>query len=154
MYKFKELKQKLKDNKYKIIMGTITIAGVAYVIYKQNGKISDMKIEMKKLEEAVIDRDTIITTNQGMILHQGIKISEQQKDIDILTHVMNGTVLNSLKASVKRQLRYAEGKLNNALLKNSGISEEDINLRREEIEYFSKELEKIFEAEKLLTKGD
>lgn len=153
MSKFKELKQKLKDNKYKIIMGTITIAGVAYVIYKQNGKISDMKIEMKKLEEAVIDRDAIITTNQGMILSQGIKISEQQKDIDILKHVMNGTVLNSLREATKRQLRYAEGRLANGL-KSGTISATDEQLRRDEIEYFSKELEKIFEAEKLLTKGD
>ena len=39
MIKFKEFKQKVKDNKYKIIAGTITIAGVVYVIVNQNGKI-------------------------------------------------------------------------------------------------------------------
>lgn len=152
MSKFKELKQKLKDNRYKIIMGTITIAGVAYVIYKQNGKISNMKIEMKELQETIVEKDVIITTNQEMILNQGI-ISEQQKDIDILKHVMNGTVLTSLKESTKRQLRYAEGRLTNGL-KSGTISAADEHLRREEVEYFSKELEKIFEAEKLLTKGD
>lgn len=153
MSKFKELKQKLKDNKYKIIMGTITIAGVAYVIYKQNGKISDMKIEMKELQETIVEKDVIITSNQGMILNQGMTISEQQKDIDILKHVMNGTVLNSLREATKRQLRYAEGRLANGL-KSGTISSTDEQLRREEVEYFSKELEKIFEAEKLLTKGD
>lgn len=84
MSKFKELKQKLKDNKYKIIMGT---------------------------------------------------------------------VLNSLREATKRQLRYAEGRLANGL-KSGTISSTDEQLRREEVEYFSKELEKIFEAEKLLTKGD
>lgn len=153
MSKFKELKQKLKDNKYKIIMGTITIASVAYVIYKQNGKISDMKIEMKELQETIVEKDVIITSNQGMILNQGMTISEQQKDIDILKHVMNGTVLNSLREATKRQLRYAEGRLANGL-KSGTISSTDEQLRREEVEYFSKELEKIFEAEKLLTKGD
>lgn len=153
MSKFKELKQKLKDNKYKIIMGTITIAGVAYVIYKQNGKISDMKIEMKELQGTIVEKDVIITTNQEMTLNQGMKINEQQKDIDILKHVMNGTVLNSLREATKRQLRYAEGRLANGL-KSGTISSADEQLRREEVEYFSKELEKIFEAEKLLTKGD
>lgn len=153
MSKFKELKQKLKDNKYKIIIGTITIAGVAYVIYKQNGKISDMKIEMKELQETIVEKDVIITSNQGMILNQGMTISEQQKDIDILKHVMNGTVLNSLREATKRQLRYAEGRLANGL-KSGTISSTDEQLRREEVEYFSKELEKIFKAEKLLTKGD
>ena len=121
MKKIKEFKQKVKDNKYKIIMGTITIAGVVYIIVKQNGKIH----------------------------HLELMNEEQQKDIDILKHVMDGTVLASLKESLTRKLRYREGKLNNALMKNSGISKADEMKLREEIEYFNKELEKIFEAEKL-----
>ena len=122
MSKFKEFKQKVKDNKYKIIVGTITIAGVAYVIVKQNGKIKDLAI-----------------TNE-----------HQQDDIDLLKHIMDGTVLASLKETLTRKLRYREGKLNNALKKNSGISSADEMKLREEITYFSEELEKIFKAEELL----
>ena len=122
MSKFKEFKQKVKDNKYKIIVGTITIAGVAYVIVKQNGKIKDLVI-----------------TNE-----------HQQDDIDLLKHIMDGTVLASLKETLTRKLRYREGKLNNALKKNSGISSADEMKLREEIAYFSEELEKIFKAEELL----
>ena len=44
MSKFKEFKQKIKDNKYRIIMGTITIAGVVYVIVKQNGQIKELQL--------------------------------------------------------------------------------------------------------------
>jgi len=126
MNKFKEFKQKVKDNKYKILAGTITIAGVVYVIVSQNGKIKQLQV-----------------ANQ-----------EQQNDIDILKHVMNGTVLASLKETITRKLRYREGKLNNALKNDNNLAEIDIEKLREEIAYFSAELEKIFEAEQLLTKGD
>lgn len=129
MKKFKEIKQKVKANKYKIIAGTITIAGVVYIIVKQNNKIKLQDIKINKLE----------LTND-----------EQQKDIDILKHVMNGTVLASLKESVTNKLRYREGKLNNAINKNSGMTKVDEMKLREEIAYFSGELEKIFEAEELL----
>ena len=125
MNKFKEFKQKVKDNKYKIIAGTITIAGVVYVVVSQNGKIKQLQV-----------------TNQ-----------EQQSDIDLLKHIMDGTVLASLKETLTRKLRYREGKLNNALTKNSGTSEADILKLREEIEYFSDELAKIFKAEEMLERS-
>lgn len=125
MSKFKEFKQKVKDNKYKIIAGTITIAGIVYVIVNQNGKI-------KQLQE----------TNQ-----------EQQSDIDLLKHIMDGTVLASLKESLTRKLRYAEGRLANGL-KDGVMTAEDEKLRREEIEYFSNELAKIFKAEEMLDRSN
>lgn len=128
MSKFKEFKQKIKDNKYKIIMGTITIAGVVYVIVKQNGQIKELQLNE--------------TLNKEML-------DKQQEDIDILKHVMDGTVLASLKNSIIRKLRYAEGRLDNGLA--SGVmSEADEKMRREEIIYYSSELEKIFKAEQLL----
>ena len=122
MSKFKEFKQKVKDNKGKIITSLLVIGGVTFVIVKQNGTIKQLKISDAK----------------------------QSKDIAILKSVMNENVLSSLKASLTRKLRYAEGKLNNALVKGSGITEADKMLRLEEIEFYSKELEKITEAEKLL----
>lgn len=124
MSKFKEFKQKVKDNKYKIIAGTITIAGVVYVVVSQNGKIKQLQ-----------------TTNQ-----------EQQSDIDLLKHIMDGTVLASLKESLTRKLRYAEGRLANGL-KDGVMTAEDEKLRREEIEYFSNELAKIFKAEEMLDRS-
>lgn len=128
MSKFKEFKQKIKDNKYKIIMGTITIAGVVYVIVKQNGQIKELQLN-ESLNKEMLDK--------------------QQDDIDTLKHVMNGTVLASLKNSIIRKLRYAEGRLDNGLA--SGVmSEADEKMRREEIIYYSLELEKIFKAEQLL----
>ena len=129
MSKFKEFKQKLKDSKGKIITGVLFIGGVVFVIVKQNGTIKQLKINDAKQAE---------------------EIAKQAKDIAILKSVMNENVLSSLKASLTRKLRYAEGRLNNALLNDNVISEADKLLREEEIEFFSKELEKITEAEKLL----
>ena len=122
MSKFKEFKQKVKDNKGKIITSLLVIGGVTFVIVKQNNTIKQLKISDAK----------------------------QSKDIAVLKSVMNENVLSSLKASLTRKLRYAEGKLNNALVKGSGITEADKMLRLEEIEFYSKELEKITESEKLL----
>ena len=122
MSKFKEFKQKVKDNKGKIITSLLVIGGVTFVIVKQNNTIKQLKISDAK----------------------------QSKDIAVLKSVMNENVLSSLKASLTRKLRYAEGRLNNALLNDNVISEADKLLREEEIEFFSKELEKITEAEKLL----
>lgn len=132
MSKFKEFKQKVKDNKYKFIAGTITIAGVVYIIVKQNGQIKELQLN-----------DSL---NKEMI-------NKQQDDIDTLKHVMNGTVLASLKNSIIRKLRYAEGRLDNGLA--SGVmSEADEKMRREEIIYYSSELEKIFKAEQLLNNSE
>ena len=121
MSKFKEFKQKVNDNKGKIITSLLVIGGVTFVIVKQNCTIKQLKISDAK----------------------------QSKDIAVLKSVMNENVLSSLKASLTRKLRYAEGKLNNGLI-DGVISKADEMLRREEIEFYSKELEKITEAEKLL----
>ena len=121
MSKFKEFKQKVKDNKGKIITSLLVIGGVTFVIVRQNGTIKQLKISDAK----------------------------QSKDIAVLKSVMNENVLSSLKASLTRKLRYAEGKLNNGII-DGVMSKADEMLRREEIEFYSKELEKITEAEKLL----
>ena len=130
MSKFEGLKQKIKENKYKIILGTITIAGVVYIIVSQNNKIKFQDLKIKQLEENDI---------------------EQQNCINVLKSVMSETVLCNLKDSAKRQLRYAEGRLNNGL-KDGVISKVDQELRREEIEFFSNQIENINEAIKLISK--
>ena len=128
MSKFKEFKQKIKDNKGKIITGILFISGATFVIVRQNNELKRLLINDAKQTE---------------------ELSKQAKDITILKSVMNENVLSSLKASLTRKLRYAEGKLNNGLI-DGVMSKADEMLRREEIEFFSKELEKITEAEKLL----
>ena len=130
MSKFEELKQKIKDNKHKIVLGTITVAGVVYIIVSQNNKIKIQDLKIKQLEENDI---------------------EQRNSINILKSVMSETVLCSLKDSAKRQLRYAEGRLNNGL-RDGVISKVDQELRREEIEFFSNQIENINEAIKLISK--
>ena len=130
MSKFEELKQKIKENKCKIILGTITIAGVVYIIVSQNNKIKIQDLKIKHLEENDI---------------------EQQNCINVLKSVMSETVLCNLKDSAKRQLRYAEGRLNNGL-KDGVISKVDRELRREEIEFFSNQIENINEAIEIISK--
>lgn len=144
MSKFKELKQKVRDNKGKIIAGIIFIGG-AYIIIKQCGDIKQLKINDSLKDKEIATLISNDATKQEII-------NKQQKDINILKSVMSGTVLSNLKESTKRQLRYAEGRLNNALEKGSGISEVDKKLRRDEIKFFSEQIDKIEKAEIMISK--
>lgn len=144
MSKFKELKQKVRDNKGKIIAGIIFIGGV-YIIIKQCGDIKQLKINDSLKDEQIATLIANDTAKQEII-------NKQQGDINILKSVMNGTVLSNLRESAKRQLRYAEGRLNNALKNDNVISEVDERLRREEIDFFSKQIEKIDKAESMISK--
>lgn len=144
MSKFKELKQKVRDNKGKIIAGIIFIGGV-YIIVKQCGDIKQLKINDSLKDEQIATLIANDTAKQEII-------NKQQGDINILKSVMNGTVLSNLRESAKRQLRYAEGRLNNALKNDNVISEVDERLRREEIDFFSKQIEKIDKAESMISK--
>ena len=123
MSKFKEFKQKVKDNKDKIITSVLVAGGVTFVIVKQHGDIKQLKITVAK----------------------------QSKDITVLKSVMSENVLSSLKTSLIRRLRYAEGKLNNGL-RDGVMTKADELLRREEIKSLCKELEELMEAEKLINK--
>ena len=144
MSKFKGLKQKVKDNKGKIIAGIIFIGG-AYIIIKQCGDIKQLKINDSLKDEQIATLIANDTAKQEII-------NKQQRDINILKSVMNGTVLSNLKESAKRQLRYAEGRLNNALKNDNVISEVDKKLRRDEIKFFSEQIDKIEKAEIMISK--
>ena len=123
MSKFERIKQKIRENKGKIILGCISVAGVIYVIVKQNDKINLLENDVETLNN----------------------------DMRVLKGVITENVLANMKQSLKRQLRYAEGRLNNGIAKNT-ISEADIKLRKEEIESIGKELLKIDEAREVLSK--
>lgn len=130
MSKFERIKQKIRENKGKIILGCVSVAGVIYVIVNQNGKIKMLSDENKTLSNNVETLDN---------------------DMRVLKGVISENVLANMKQSLKRQLRYAEGRLNNGIAKKV-ISEADIKLREEEIESIGKELLKIDEAYEVLSK--
>ena len=130
MSKFEKVKQKIKENKGMIILGCISVAGVIYVIVNQNGKIKMLSDENETLS------NNVETLNN---------------DVRVLKGVITENVLANMKQSLKRQLRYAEGKLNNSIARKV-ISEADIKLRKEEIESIGKELLKIDEAYEVLSK--
>ena len=119
--KIKKMSQKIKDNKKKIVIGITVIGGVTCLILKQNKTIKQLKLNDIK----------------------------QEHDIDILRSVMSENVLSSLKDTITRKLRYAEGKLANGL-KDGVMTIEDEMKRREEITFYSGELKKIFNAEQIL----
>jgi hypothetical protein len=119
MGKFENFKQKVKENKGKIIATSVTVAGVVGVIVWQGDKIKNL--------QAIV--------------------AEQQGDIDLLKDVMDGTVLASLKETLMRKIRYAETKLANGLA-DGVMSQADELRRREEIEIFSAQLAKVLEAQK------
>ena len=123
MSKFEKIKQKIRENKGKIILGCISVAGVIYVIVKQNDKINLLENDVETLNN----------------------------DMRVLKGVITENVLANMKQSLKRQLRYAEGRLNNGL-ERKNISEADIKLRKEEMESIGKELLKIDEAREVLSK--
>ena len=130
MSKFERIKQKIRENKGKIILGCVSVAGVIYVIVNQNGKIKMLSDENKTLSNNVETLDN---------------------DMRVLKGVISENVLANMKQSLKRQLRYAEGRLNNGIAKKV-ISEADIKLREDEIESIGKELLKIDEAYEVLSK--
>ena len=130
MSKFERIKRKIKENKGKIILGCISVAGVIYVIVNQNGKIKMLSDKNKTLSN---DVETL------------------NNDVRVLKGVITENVLANMKQSLKRQLRYAEGRLNNGL-ERKNISEANIKLREEEIESIGKELLKIDEAYEVLSK--
>ena len=131
MSKFERIKQKIKENKGKIILGCISVAGVIYVIVNQNGKIKMLS-----------DKNETLSNN----------VETLNNDVRVLKGVITENVLANMKQSLKRQLRYAEGRLNNLLNNGNIIVEADIKLRKEEIESIGKELLKIDEAYEVLSK--
>ena len=137
MSKFERIKQKIRENKGKIILGCISVAGVIYVIVKQNDKIKLLESNVKLLSD---ENETLCND-----------VKTLNNDVRVLKGVITENVLANMKQSLKRQLRYAEGRLNRGL-SDKVISEADIKLRKEEIESIGKELLKIDEAYEVLSK--
>ncbi len=121
----------IKDHKKAIIIGGVVVVTAACggcYIYRLNNTVTKQSVEIAK---------------------QSVKITKHEHDIKILRDVMSDNVLSSLKSTLTRKLRYAEGRLANGLA-DGIISDVDIKIREDEIEFFTKELLKIDEAVKIL----
>ncbi len=121
----------IKDHKKALVIGGVVIVTAACggcYIYRLNNTITNQNRDIK-------------------ILRTDVK--SLRSNVKILKSVMSDNVLSSLKSTLTRKLRYAEGRLTNGLA-DGIISDADIKIREEEIEFFTNELLKIDEAVKIL----
>lgn len=121
----KSLKDKVKENKGKIITSVIfgvTIIGGSYVVLSKNKRINILEEQVKQNTE----------------------------DIELLRDVMTKDVIGTVKESLIRKLRYHEGRLNNGMNKSSKMTEADILMHEETIDFVNKQLLKLAKAEERL----
>ena len=120
----KSFKDKVKENKGKIITSVIfgvTIIGGSYVVLSKNKRINILEEQVKQNTE----------------------------DIELLRDVMTKDVIGTLKEALIRKLRYHEGRLNNGIKSNT-ITEADILMHEETIDFVNKQLLKLAKAEERL----
>ena len=121
----KGFKEKAKENKGKILTGVIfgvTIIGGSYVVLSKNKRINILEEQVKQNTE----------------------------DIELLRDVMTKDVIGTLKEALIRKLRYHEGRLNNGIKNDNEMSEADILMRKETIDFVNKQLLKLAKAEERL----
>ena len=121
----KSLKDKVKENKGKIITSVIfgvTIIGGSYVVLSKNKRINILEEQVKQNTE----------------------------DIELLRDVMTKDVIGTLKEALIRKLRYHEGRLNNGIKNDNEMSESDILMHKETIDFVNKQLLKLAKAEERL----
>lgn len=121
----KSFKEKVKENRGKILTGVIfgvTIIGGGYIILSKNKRINILEEQVKQNTE----------------------------DIDLLKDVMSKDVIGTLKQSLTNKLRYHEGRLNNGMNKGSKMTEADIKMHEETIDFVNNQLLKLAKAEERL----
>ena len=121
----KSLKDKVKENKGKIITSVIfgvTIIGGSYIVLSKNKRINILEEQVKRNTE----------------------------DIELLRDVMTKDVIGTLKEALIRKLRYHEGRLNNGIKNDNKMSEADIKIHEETIDFVNKQLLKLAKAEERL----
>ena len=121
----KGFKEKVKDNKGKIITGVIfgvTIFSGSYMILSKNKRIDILEEQVKQNTE----------------------------DIELLRDVMTKDVIGTVREALIRKLRYHEGRLNNGINKGSEMTEADIQMHKETIDFVNKQLLKVNKAEERL----
>ena len=121
----KSFKEKVKENKGKILTGVIfgvTIIGGSYVVLSKNKRINILEEQVKQNTE----------------------------DIELLRDVMSKDLIGTLKESLIRKLRYHEGRLNNGIKNDNKMTEADKKMHEETIAYVNKQLLKLAKAEERL----
>ena len=121
----KSLKDKVKENKGKIITSVIfgvTIIGGSYIVLSKNKRINILEEQVKQNTE----------------------------DIELLRDIMTKDVIGTLKEALIRKLRYHEGRLNNGIKNDNKMSEADILMHKETIDFVNKQLLKLAKAEERL----
>lgn len=142
----KSFKEKVKENRGKIIAGVIfgvTIIGGGYVIYDKNKQIDILKNENKALTKNILESVKECCDSRE-------QVDQNTEDIELLRDVMSKDVIGTLKEALTRKLRYHEGRLNNGMKKGSNMAEADIKMHKETIEFVNNKLLKLAEAEKRL----
>ena len=121
----KGFKEKVKENKGKILTGVIfgvTIIGGSYVVLSKNKRINILEEQVKQNTE----------------------------DIELLRDVMSKDIIGTLKEALIRKLRYHEGRLNNGIKNDNKMTEADKKIHEETIAYVNKQLLKLAKAEERL----
>ena len=113
-------------------------------------KTEKFKRKVQENKAKIITGSIFIVTVIGGVVYVSItndRIKRNEEDIQLLKDVMSDDIIYTLKESLKRRLRYAETKLNNALLNDNVITEGDIKVRKEEIAAINEQLLKLNKAE-------
>lgn len=142
----KSFKEKVKENRGKIIAGVIfgvTIIGGGYVIYDKSKQIYILKNENKALTKNILE-----SIKECCDLRE--QVDQNTEDIELLRDVMSKDVIGTLKEALIRRLRYHEGRLNNGMKNDNKMTEADIKMHKETIEFVNNQLLKLAKAEERL----
>ena len=142
----KSFKEKVKENKGKILTGVIfgvAIIGGGYVIISKNKQIDILKDENKALTKNILE-----SVKECCDLRE--QVDQNTEDIELLRDVMSKDVIGTLKQALINKLRYHEGRLNNGMKKGSNMTEADIKMHEETIDFVNNQLLKLAKAEERL----
>ena len=78
------------------------------------------------------------------------QVDQNTEDIELLRDVMSKDVIGTLKEALIRKLRYHEGRLNNGIKNDNKMSEADILMHKETIDFVNNQLLKLAKAEERL----
>lgn len=142
----KSFKERVKENKGKIITGVIfgvTILGAGYLLYTKEQLIDVLKNENKELNKNILE-----SVKECCDLKE--QVEQNTEDIELLRCVMSKDVIGTLREALLRKLRYHEGRLTNGMKKGSNMSEADIQMHKETIDFVNNKLLQLLKAEERL----
>ena len=142
----KSFKEKMKENKGKILTGVmfgVTVIGGGYVILSKNKQIDILKNENKTLTKNILE-----SVKECCDLRE--QVDQNTEDIELLRDVMSKDVIGTLKEALIRRLRYHEGRLNNGMKNDNKMSEADILMHKETIDFVNNQLLKLAKDEESL----